>query len=136
MSETAENVTRDLSERATSYAKEAYGKTQTAAVQATKAMEQTYSAASKGAADFNLQLLDMAQANINAAFEFAREANGVKSPSEFFALAAAHMRKQFERFSDQASRLTNLAQKVTTEAAQPLQASAETAARRGSRQVM
>jgi hypothetical protein len=50
----------------------------------TKAMQQTYFAASKGAADFNLHLLDIAQANMNAAFDFARQLARVTSPSEFF----------------------------------------------------
>ena len=84
-------------------------------------MERTYSTASKGAADFNLHLLEMAQANMNAAFDFARQLTHVKSPSEFFELSAAHARKQFETFTEQTQRLTTLAQKVTTDAAQPLQ---------------
>ena len=102
-------------------AKETYGKAQAATAQATKVMEQTYSAASKGAADFNLRLLDMAQANMNASFDFARKLAQVTSPSEFFALSTAHTRKQIETFTEQTQNLTTLAQKVTTEAAQPLQ---------------
>ena len=85
-------------------------------------MEQTYSTASKGAADFNLHLLEIAQENTNAAFDFARQLSGVKSPSEFFELSTAHTRKQFEAFTEQTKQLTSLAQKVTTDAAQPLQA--------------
>src|SRR5438445_12271632 len=54
------------------YARDAYRKTQATAGETTKVMEQTYSAASKGAADFNLHLLDITQANMNAAFDFAR----------------------------------------------------------------
>ena len=34
-------------------------------------MEQTYSAASKGLADFNLHLLEIAQTNVNATFDFS-----------------------------------------------------------------
>ena len=88
----------------------------------TKVMEQTYSAASKGAADFNLHLIEIAQTNLNAAFDFARQLTRVTSPSEFFQFSAAHGQKQFQTFAEQTQQLTTLAQKVTTEAAQPFQA--------------
>ena len=58
---------------------------------------------------------------MNAAFDFARQLTRVKSPSEFFELSTAHARKQFETFTEQTKHLTSLAQKVTTDAAQPLQ---------------
>ena len=106
-----ENVVREFAENGAARAKDA-----------TKVMEQTYSAASKGAADFNLHLLEMAQANMNAAFDVARQLARVKSPSEFFELSAAHMRKQFETFTEQTQQLTTLAQKATNDAVQPLQA--------------
>ena len=68
-----ENVVRHTAEKGAAHAKDAYRRTQEAAGETTKVMEQTYSAASKGAADFNLHLLDITQANMNAAFDFARE---------------------------------------------------------------
>jgi phasin len=117
-----ENVVREFTEKSAAYAKDGYGKAQAAGGETTKVMEQTYSAASKGAADFNLRLLEIAQANMNAAFDLARQITRVTSPSEFFELTAAHARKQFETFAEQTQHLTSLAKKVTTEAAQPLQA--------------
>ena len=86
-------------------------------------MQQTYFAASKGAADFNVHLLDIAQENMNAAFDFARQLNRVTSPTQFFELSAAHARKQYETLTEQTQRLTSLAQKATTETAQPLSGS-------------
>ena len=103
-----ENVAREFAEKS-------------AARATTKVMENTYAAASKSAADINLHLLEIAQVNMNAAFDFARQLTSVKSPSEFFELSAAHARKQFETFTEQTQRLTTLAQKVTADAAQPLQ---------------
>jgi phasin len=117
-----ENVAREFAEQSAARAKDMYGKAQSAAKETTEVMEHTYSAASKGAVDFNLHLLEMAQANMNAAFDFARQLARVKSPSEFFELSAAHARKQFETFTEQAKHLTTLAQKTTTDAAQPFQA--------------
>jgi phasin len=116
-----ENVAREFVEKSADRVKDTYGKAQAAAEEGKKVMERTYSTASKGAADFNLHLLEMAQENMNTAFDFARQLTRVKSPSEFFELSAAHMRKQFETFTEQATNLTTLAQKVTTDAAQPLQ---------------
>jgi phasin len=117
-----ENVAREFAEKSAERVKDTYGKVQAVAEETTKVVERTYSTASKGAADFNLHLLEMAQANMNGAFDVARQLTHVKSPSEFFELSAAHARKQFETFTEQTQRLTTLAQKVTTDAAQPLQA--------------
>jgi phasin len=116
-----ENVAREFAEKSAERVKETYANVQAAATETTKVMERTYSAATKSAADFNLHFLEIAQANMNAAFDFARQLTRVKSPSEFFELSAAHARKQFETFTEQTQRLTTLAQKVTTDAAQPLQ---------------
>jgi phasin len=121
-----ENAAREFVEKGAARAEDAYRKTQAAVGETTKVMEQTYSAASKGAADFNLHLLDIAQANMNAAFDFARQLTRVTSPSEFFELSTAQVRKQVETLTKQTQDLTQLAQKVTTQAAQPLQAVART----------
>jgi hypothetical protein len=91
-----ENVARDFAEKSAARAKDTYGKAQAAAEETTKVMERTYSNASKGAADFNLHLLEMAQVNMNAAFDFARQLTRVKSPTEFLELSTAQVRKQAE----------------------------------------
>ena len=44
----------------------------------------------------------------------------MKSASEAVELSTAHLRKQFEAMSAQSKELTALAQKVATEAAEPL----------------
>ena len=120
-----ENVAREFAETSAARVKDTYGKIQAAAEETTKAMGQTYSTASKGAADFNLHLLEMAQENMNAAFDFARQLTRIKSPSEFFELSTAHMRKQFETFTEQSKHLSTLAQKMTTDAAHPFQTEVE-----------
>jgi phasin len=121
-----ENVVRELAEKGAAYTKDTYAKTQAAAGETTKVMQQTYAAASKGAADFNLHLIDIAQTNMNAAFDFARQLAHVTSPSQFLELSTAHARKQFETLTEQTQQLTTLAQKVTTEATQPLTSAAKT----------
>jgi hypothetical protein len=44
----------------------------------------------------------------------------VRSPSEFFELSTAHMRKQFDIASAQNKELCALAEEVATEAAEPI----------------
>ena len=56
-----EKKVRELTEKDAATVKGAYDKAQATAGEATKVMQQTYSAASKGTADFNLQLLDIAE---------------------------------------------------------------------------
>jgi phasin len=116
-----ENVVREFAEKSAARAKDTYGKAQAAAEETTKLMERSYSTASNGAADFNLHLLEIAQANMNAAFDFARQLARVKSPSEFFELSGSHVRKQLETLTEQTQQLATLAQKMTTDATQPLQ---------------
>ena len=99
-------------------ANEVYGKAQN---EASKAMGLTYAAASKGASDFNIHLLEITQKNMNAAFDLARQLASVKTPSEFIELSSAHVRKQFEAFAEQTQQLTTLAQKVSNQAGQQLQ---------------
>jgi phasin len=118
----AENVVREFTDKGAARAKDTYEKTQAAAEETKKAMEQTFSAATKGTADFNAHLLEIAQANMNAAFDFARQLARVKSPSEFLELSTAHAHKQFETFTEQTKRLTSMAQTAATEATLPLQA--------------
>ena len=107
-----ENVARQFADKGTAAAEEAK-----------KGMEQAYETASKGAVDFNLRLIDMAQANTKAAFDFARQLTSAKSPSEFFELLTSHVRKQRETLSEQVQQITTLTQKAAIDAAQPFQAS-------------
>ena len=70
-----ENVARDFAEKSAARAKDTYGKAQATAEETTKVMERSYSTASKGAADFNLNLLEMAQANMNAGLRLCSPTN-------------------------------------------------------------
>jgi len=51
---------------------------------------------------------------------YARELLGVKTPSEFLELSTARVRQQFETMTAQTKELAALAQKVSTETAEPL----------------
>jgi hypothetical protein len=60
--------------------------------------------------DLNLRLIDMAQANTEAAFNFAREVAEAKGPSDFIQAWTTNSTKQFDMLTKQASELTRLGQ--------------------------
>jgi phasin len=111
---------RDMADRGVAHAKDAYDKAKAATDDATNLFQQTYTAAAKSATDYNLKVIEIARLNANAAFDYAHELLGVKSPSQFVELSSAHARKQFEAMMAQSKELAALAQKVTTETAEPL----------------
>ena len=111
---------REFAEKGLSQAKDSYEKMKSAAEEATSLLEETYTCATKGATDYGLKLIEVARANSNAAFDYAGELLAAKSLSEVVELSTAHARKQFEAMSAQARELTALAQKVATEAAEPI----------------
>ncbi len=114
---------REMAEKSVSHAKETYEKMKSAAEEATDMLEDTYATASKGAADYGLKCIEAARANTNSSFDFATQIMGVKSLSEFVELSTAHARKQFETMTAQGKELAALAQKVATEAAEPVKES-------------
>jgi phasin len=108
---------REIAEKGVAQAKDNFEKIQAAAEEATDLLKGTYTTAAKGATDYNRKVIEIARTNANAAFDYAYELLGAKSPSEFIELSTAHARKQFEAMTAQTEELTELAQKVTTEMA-------------------
>lgn len=113
---------REFAERGVAQTKETYEKIKAAAEQATDVMETSYTAASKGASDYGLKVIELTRANTNAYFDFAEQFLGAKSLSEAVELATAHTRKQFEALTEQTKELAALAQKVAAESAEPIKA--------------
>jgi len=113
---------RDFADKGVAQAKDTYQKAKAVAEEATDLLKGSYAIAARGATDYNLKVIEIARINTNTAFDYAHELLGVKSLSEFVELSAAHARKQFEAITTQTKELTELAQKVTTEAAEPIKA--------------
>ena len=111
---------REMAEKSVSQAKETYEKMKSAAEEATDVLEDTYAAATKGASDYGLKVIEVARANTNAAFDFAGELITAKTLSEVIELSSAHARKQFEALTEQSKELSALAQKVATETVEPI----------------
>jgi phasin len=111
---------RELAEKGVAQAKENYERMQTAANDMTGILDETYSAAAKGVADYNHKLIEMARANSNSAFEFTCGLIALKSLPEMIELSTEQARKQFELAAEQSKELWALAQKMANETAEPL----------------
>ena len=114
---------REFAEKGLSQAKDNYEKMKSAAEEATDMFENTYNTACKGCTDYGLKMIETARANSDAAFDLMTGLMGVKSYSEAVELTSGYMRKQFETLTVQAKELSEHAQKVATETAEPIKAS-------------
>jgi len=113
---------REMTEKGVAHARDTNTKAKVASEEASDLLEKTYATVAKGATDYNLKLIEIARTNTRAAFDYAHELLGVKSPSELIELSTAQMRKQFDIVSAQNKELFALAQEVATEAAEPIKA--------------
>jgi phasin len=111
---------RELTEKSLAHSKEAYEKMKAAAEDATGALEGTFSMAAKGTADYNRKVIEVARANANAAFDYARDLLDAKSISDVAEVSSKHARKQFEALSQQTKDLATLAQKLAGETVEPI----------------
>jgi phasin len=116
---------RGMAEKGVEQAKNNYARLRTAAEEATDLVEDTYLTATRGITEFNLRAIEALRANVNANFDYARELLAAKSLSEAVELSASHMRQQFEALAGQAKEFSQLAQKVTADAAEPFKASVD-----------
>jgi phasin len=86
-------------------------------------LRETYSTNAKGAADYGVKVIEISGVNSNSAFDFLTNLMDTKSLSEIIKLSATQSRKSFEAASAQNRELWELAQKVATEAAEPIKKS-------------
>jgi phasin len=105
-------VLREAAEAGAAQTRQAFEQVNAATSDATALMKDSYATAMRRAQDYNAKVIEFAQKNTEAAFAFARELSGVKSPTEFLELSTSHSRKQFETLSEQAQELATLAQKA------------------------
>ena len=113
---------QEMADKGIAQTKDNFKNAQAATAEAGHAFQNAYSVAAKGATDYNLKVFEIARFNTNAAFDYARELLGVKTPSEFVELSSARVRQQFETMTAHTKELAALAQKVSTETAEPLKA--------------
>ena len=115
---------RAFAEKGVSQARDSYAKFKEAAESQNGAIEAVFTCASKGASEYTAKLMEFMKANTSAHLDFAQELLGTKSPTEAMSLWSGHTRKQFETLQAQAKELVELGQRVASETAEPIKASA------------
>jgi hypothetical protein len=97
--------------RVTRAAHESIDNTMAKGAQTVRGVQEGFTSAVENVRNLNLKLIDMAQANTEAAFDFAREVAEAKGPSDFVQAWTTNATKQFDMLTKQASELTRLGQR-------------------------
>lgn len=92
-------------------------KSKAAVDQTPQKAEQGFALGTENFRDLGITLIDMAHANIESAFEFARQAATARTPSDLATLWTAHVPKQLELLNTQTKELTELGQKLAVRSA-------------------
>jgi phasin len=121
-----------FSDKSAAIANETLAKGKAVAEQSAQAVEQIYSAAAGKMRDYNLKMIDMAQANAEGVFEFARQLAAAKSSSDLVELWTAHAKKQIVMLSEQIKEMTAVGQKMAAESAAPIARSVDQAFKKAS----
>ena len=111
---------RAFAEQGVSKARDGYQKLKEAAESNNGALEAVYASATKGASDFTTAIIDIAQANTEAAFTLTQGLLASRSPMEAFELLNNHARKQFKALTAQSQELAALTRKVAADTAKPI----------------
>jgi hypothetical protein len=82
-------------------------------------VHRSFEAAKDGALIFNVELVDIARRNTNAALSLMNRVVSAKTPAEIFALQVAHSWTHFGRLLWQAAELNALTRRVLADIAQP-----------------
>jgi phasin len=109
-----------LREQGVARAQESLEKIKAASEQMTEALRESYSANAGSATSYGLKVIEISNANTTAAVDFFVQLLGSKSVTDVFALSTAQARKTFDATSAQNRELWELAQKLATEAGEPV----------------
>lgn len=114
-----ENI-RCATEDALVQTRAAYDRMKHAAEEVTDTIETSYVKVTRGFGELNQKAMEGLKAQAEANFEYFKALAAAKSLPEALSLQTDHARKQFEAMTTQMKELTALAQKVVTEATEPL----------------
>ena len=110
---------RELAERGVQQAKLTYDRVKAVAEDATGVVEDSYASLTKGYAELNLKALEVAKANTDATFDFARSLTNAQSFAEVVEAQIAYVRGRLEAGVAQAKELAALANKVANDSVGP-----------------
>ncbi|KUM25208.1 phasin [Mesorhizobium loti] len=118
-SEAAEQV-RAIADESVEQSKEVFSKLSSDAETTQKAFESTFEMANTTSNGMLLKTIAALQANAEAYFTHLEALIAVKSPSEFFELQTAFLRKQMERSAEQAKALQALMLRASEDVSKPI----------------
>ena len=111
---------RALAEKTVNQTREAYERGKEALEESIDALERSFDAAGQGATAFNRKLIDIAQRNLNSAFDLAKSLAGAKNLAEIVELQSAFIRSQFDVFASQAGEIRALTSKIAADTTEPI----------------
>ena len=111
---------RALAEKTVNQSREAYERGKDAMEESIDALERSFDAAGQGATAFNRKLIDLAQRNLNSAFDLAKSLAGAKNLAEIAELQSAFIRRQFDVFASQANEIRALTTKIAADTSEPI----------------
>ncbi len=93
-------------------ARESINDTMATGAETVRDIQEGFTSAVENVRDLNLKLIDMAQANTQAAFDFAHEVSKAQGPSDFVQAWTTNATKQFDLLTKQASEFTKIGPKL------------------------
>jgi len=111
---------RSMNEKTVAQTREVYDRSKDAFDTSVSTLERTFDAAGQGVAAFNRKIVDIAQRNVNAAFDLAKSLAGAKNLAEILQLQGAYWQKLFGNLTSQAEEVRALSTKVAAAAGEPL----------------
>ena len=105
---------------ASKIARESFDKTLETSAKTVQEVQEGCALALENVRDLNVRLIDMARANTDAAFDFAREVAEANAPSDLVQAWTTHATKQFDMLTKQASELTTLGQQFASTSSEPI----------------
>jgi phasin len=119
---------RELAEKTISQSKENYDRLKQTAEQTTGMLEDAFSIYSKGSLELTSKILDNAQAQANAVFDFAKSLMESKTVAEALEKQTSFAREQFETLTAQGREIQKLTTKIANDTSEPLKKAAGNAA--------
>ena len=101
-------------------ARETFDKTLATGAETVRGVQEGVTSAIENVRGLNLRLIDMAQANSNAAFDFAREVAEAKAAPGLVQAWTTHATKQFDMMTEQAIQLTTLGEEFANTSSAPV----------------
>jgi len=112
---------RAYAEKTIAQLRESYKQTRQAMEDTTVAMEASLEQANRGTAEFNSKVMELAERNMKAGFDFARKLASAQTQTEVMELQAGFMREQLDTLKAQAEEMQQLGTRIASDASQPIQ---------------